>query len=157
MSEDATRITPKVTYGPATNQLVGFALTLDSNGIPISRSFLARNAEEIETHFNNEDNTVASYAYTVVIVPVIYNAPKFVLSMFSTDNKFKSLDVSNRREVIRKNLMRYGIILDSSASDGDSRCLKSMKDESKIGVSDRTFLDCEWNSSGGLSSGTRGK
>lgn len=150
LSEDATRITPKVTYDPTTNQLVGFTLPLDSNGMPVPKSFLARNAKEIEEHFNDEENTVANCAYAMMIEPVTYNAPKFCLSLFSTDSKFNLSHVSNRLEVIRKNLKVYGIILDNAASDGDARCLKSMKDKSMIGTADKTFLDCEWFSCGGL-------
>lgn len=38
ISEDATRITAKISYDPVTNQLVGFTLPLDGNGLHESMS-----------------------------------------------------------------------------------------------------------------------
>lgn len=51
ISEDATRITPKICYDPNTNQLVGFPLPLDQNGMPKPFSFKAKHAKEIQEHF----------------------------------------------------------------------------------------------------------
>lgn len=39
LSEDATRVQATVSHDPKTNQLVGFALPLDENGMPIPYSF----------------------------------------------------------------------------------------------------------------------
>ncbi|KAJ6648966.1 hypothetical protein Bhyg_04198, partial [Pseudolycoriella hygida] len=49
LSEDATRIQATVCYDPKTNQLVGFSLPLDENGLPITYSYMANNTNEI--HF----------------------------------------------------------------------------------------------------------
>ncbi|KAJ6642670.1 hypothetical protein Bhyg_07623 [Pseudolycoriella hygida] len=43
LSEDATRIQATVYYDPKTNQLVGFSLPLDENGLPITYSYMANN------------------------------------------------------------------------------------------------------------------
>ncbi|KAJ6647847.1 hypothetical protein Bhyg_03070, partial [Pseudolycoriella hygida] len=60
ISEDATRITPKVAYDSLTNQLVGFALPLDENGMPLNLSFEAKNACQIQSHFKNANNHISS-------------------------------------------------------------------------------------------------
>lgn len=54
LSEDATRVTGRIQYDSKSNQLVGFVLPLDSNGMPIQMSFMARSAKEIEDHFKKE-------------------------------------------------------------------------------------------------------
>lgn len=54
LSEDATRVTGRIQYDSKTNQLVGFVLPLDGNGMPIQMSFMARSAKEIEDHFMKE-------------------------------------------------------------------------------------------------------
>lgn len=68
ISEDATRYIRSVCYNPTTNQLVGFALPLNSNGMPIPNSFPARSTKEIEDHFNN--GTVATMSISVMAQPL---------------------------------------------------------------------------------------
>lgn len=51
ISEDATRITGRVQYDSATNELIGFVLPLSSNGMPLRGIYQARSAKEIEEHF----------------------------------------------------------------------------------------------------------
>lgn len=58
ISEDATRITGRVQYDSATNELIGFVLPLSSNGMPLRGVFQARSAKEIEDHFKG-NTTVA--------------------------------------------------------------------------------------------------
>lgn len=59
LSEDATRINGRIQYDSNTNQLIGFVLPFDSNGMPISSVYMARSASEIEKHFLN-DSTIAT-------------------------------------------------------------------------------------------------
>lgn len=59
LSEDATRINGRIQYDSNTNQLIGFVLPFDSNGMPISSTYMARSATEIEKHFLNK-STIAS-------------------------------------------------------------------------------------------------
>lgn len=77
ISEDATRITAKISYDPVTNQLVGFALPLDDNGMPITFSFHARNTSEIQKHFLNPANSVSSSVYVQMAQPLDPNAAPF--------------------------------------------------------------------------------
>lgn len=59
LSEDATRITGRIQYDSNTNQLIGFVLPFDKNGMPITNVYMARSAQEIEKHFKN-NSTIAS-------------------------------------------------------------------------------------------------
>ncbi len=60
LSEDGTRVQATVGYDRHTNQLVGFALPLDENGMPMPFTFLAKNAKEIKEHMRNTGNVISS-------------------------------------------------------------------------------------------------
>lgn len=147
ISEDATRITPKVCYDPKTNQLVGFTLPLNENGMPIPNTFMARNAREIESHFLNDRSTVSSSAYAIMANPLSEHASPFCLTLFGTDNKFNSKNVLNRWSFMKTQLREEGVSVYGNSSDGDTKCLKAMKIASRIGQETDDF-DCEWYSSG---------
>lgn len=68
ISEDATRITGRIQYDSATNELIGFVLPLSSNGMPLRGIYPARSAKEIEDHFKG-NATVANQ----VIKFLLYN------------------------------------------------------------------------------------
>lgn len=53
LSEDATRITSRVQYDSSSNEIVGFVLPFDKNGMPIKSTYMARSAQEIKEHFDN--------------------------------------------------------------------------------------------------------
>lgn len=55
ISEDATKITEKIEYNSKTNQLTGFVLPYDENGIPRQNVFPARYASEIQDHILGEN------------------------------------------------------------------------------------------------------
>lgn len=94
LSEDATKITPKIQYDPNTNQLVGFVLLFDKHGMPKTNSFNARNAKEIEEHFKN--GIEASTVYVVMAQPIKQGIPPFCLQLFGSNNKFTAQDVLKR-------------------------------------------------------------
>lgn len=121
IAEDATRNIGKVCYDPATNQLVGFVPRLNEHGMPILNTFQARNAKEIEDHFLNEDNSIGTMAYTITAQPLVENVLPFILTIFSTDNKFTSLHVTKRWEFIRNELKQRGVLAIGYSSDGDTR------------------------------------
>lgn len=150
MSEDGTRCTAKISYDPKTNQLVGYALPLDTNGMPIVSSFPARNVREIYQHYINPSNIISSTAYVQMAQPTEPpGAPPFCLMMYSTNNKFTALDVYRRWIFQAGKLNEKGIKINNIASDGDPRPLMAMKVLSRIGQSNRSYLDCEWYSCGG--------
>lgn len=59
--------------------------------MPISYSFLARSAKEIEHHFN--EGKTASLVYVIMAQPIAEHTTPFCLSLFDTDNKFTVQDV----------------------------------------------------------------
>lgn len=148
LSEDATRITAKISYDPVTNQLVGFAIPLDDNGMPIPFSFPARNVREIQKHFLNTANFVSSSVYVQMAQPLDPNAAPFCLMMYLIDNKFTACNTLKRWKFQADVLKRVGIKIENISTDGDSRPMKVMKYLSKIGQTNRSYFDCEWYSCG---------
>lgn len=149
ISEDATRITAKIAYDPSTNQLVGFALPLDDDGMPISFSFPARSASEIQEHFSNSSNFVSSSAIVQMAQPLDPDTPPFCLITFLTDNTFTARNNLRRWQYQAAKLKEKGISIENIATDGDARPLKVMKYLSKIGQTDLTYFNCKWFSCGG--------
>lgn len=149
LSEDATRIIGKVSYDPATNQLIVFALPIDKNGMPIKFSFPARSASEIQSHFLNKSNVVSSTAYVQMAQPIDENASPFCLMIYLIDNTFTADNVLKRWRFQASKLKEKGITINNIATDGDSKPLLAMKILSKIGQSDKEYFDCEWYACGG--------
>lgn len=154
LSEDATRITAKISYDPTTNQLIGFALPLDENGMPIKFSFPARSTSEIRSHFINPSNFVSSTAYVQMAQPLDENTPPFCLMLYLIDNTFTANNVLKRWRFQAYKLKEKGVSIYNIATDGDSRPLSAMKILSKIGQSDKSYFDCEWFSCGGYADTT---
>lgn len=133
ISEDATRITGKIQYDPSTNQLVGLVLPLNEHGMPISYSFMARSAKEIEHYFS--EGKTASLVYAIMAQPIAEHSGPFCLSLFGTDNRFTSQEVTKRWKFILKELATFGITVLGFSSDGDPRLLKAMRTETRLGIS----------------------
>lgn len=68
LSEDATRIVIRIQYDARTNQLIGFVLPLDINGMPIPFSFKALYTEEIIRHFTI-GIPLANFVITIIAKP----------------------------------------------------------------------------------------
>jgi len=94
LSEDATAVTGRIQYDSARNQIVGFALPLDSNGRPIVGSYPATSASLIAEYFKQK--STSRYAYCIMATPLKDGAPSFCLVFFGTDNKFTAADVKSR-------------------------------------------------------------
>lgn len=148
ISEDAIRITAKIANGPVTNQLSGFALPLDGNGMPITLSFPARSTSEIQRHFSNPANFISSSAYVQMAQPLEPNAAPFCLMIFLTDNTFTAFNTLKRWKFQAEQLREKEITIENISTDGDSRPLKVMKYLSKIGQNNQSYFDCEWFSCG---------
>lgn len=148
LSEDATRITPKIAYDSITNQLIGFALPLDENGMPLTSSFEANNAKQIQDHFMNANNSISSNVIVQMAQPQSRQVPAFCMNLYLTDNKYKAESVLSRWNHTIQESAQKGLRVDNYASDGDPRSLKVMKFKSQLGINDRSFLNCEWYSCG---------
>lgn len=105
LCEDATGINAKIEFHPATNQLVGIVLPLDSKtGLPQPFTYLASSAEAIE---KNATQKMSSLVYMVLALPLKPGIPPFVLQVFGTDNKFRAENVALRLEHTSRVLKKY--------------------------------------------------
>lgn len=139
ISEDATRITGKVQYDIRSNQLVGFVLPLNNNGMPVTGSYPTTSAAKIQESF--KIGKVASLAYVFIAQPLIENAPSICLCLFGTDNKFYANDVLKRWKYIIGCLRTEGISVLGVSSDGDPRLLKAMRMECQLGIENDSYTD----------------
>lgn len=149
ISEDLTRCTPKISYDHKTNQLIGFSLPYERNGMPIPSSFPARHVKEIQGHFTKISNTVSSNAFVQMAQPVMPNSPPFCLLIFSSDCKYTALQVLRRWQTQARMLKEKSVTINNIATDGDPRALMAMKVLSRIGQQNLSYLDCEYFSCGG--------
>lgn len=102
LSEDGSGIIAKVVYDVASNQLIGLNLPLDQQtGMPKTSTFKARSLEEIEQHMLKPKCTLV---YIVMAQPVIAKAAPYILQIYGTNNKFKTIDVLNRWTYIKSKL-----------------------------------------------------
>lgn len=107
LSEDASGIVKKVTYDTSSNQLVGIVLPINNvNGMPLSGSYMADSAKEIEKHLEQPSS---SLVYIVTAKPIKKGVPPFILQIFGTDNKFKTNDVLKRWMFTIDELQRFVI------------------------------------------------
>lgn len=112
LSEDATAIVSKVKYDAKTDQMVGLLLPLDeSNGCPIPFSFIARDADTIETFLKEP---MSHSVYLIMAQPVEENVPPFVLQLFGTTQRFRSSDVVKRWRHTEAELKRYTFAIDAN-------------------------------------------
>lgn len=124
ISEDGTKCENKAQYHRQSNQIVGFTLPLDSNGLPKTGSYPATSAQVIAQYF--EENTPASYVYCLIAQPLADNAPSFCLALFGTDNKFTANDVKARWKWMVSEAAKHDIEIVCGSSDGDTRLLSAM-------------------------------
>lgn len=102
--EDATGIIAKVEYDPSSNQLVGIVLPLNvGTGMPVSFSYLARTAEEIQKHAKESLSTLV---YMVLALPLMPNIPPFVLQVYGTNNRFTADNVRKRLDYTVRELQK---------------------------------------------------
>lgn len=134
VGEDATRVISRIDYDSCTDQLVGFVLPVDGNGLPIQNSFTASSVDVIENHFLN--GNVAKYAFTYMAQPLSRNASPFVLACFSSSNQFTAELVLQRWRHIQVECAKLGIHVISFSADGDSREMKSMRVSTKLQCND---------------------
>lgn len=118
LSEDATRIDGRPQYDNKSNQILGFILSLDQHGMPISNAFPARNAEEIKKHFSTQKT--ANFI-TVVMAQPLAESPPFCLLLFASDTKFTAEIVVKRWNFISNELKKLGIEALTFSSDSDPR------------------------------------
>ncbi|KAE8739183.1 hypothetical protein FOCC_FOCC015324 [Frankliniella occidentalis] len=141
LSEDGTHVTGRIQYCSKTNQIVGFVLPLDNNGLPIIDSFPATSAEAIKSYFDS--NETSHVVYCIIDKPLVHESPSFCLAMFGTDNRFTSNDVVKRWAWMKREANKYGIEIKGMSSDGDEKLLKAMLYKSVTNTSKEwPFFEC---------------
>lgn len=93
LSEDATGVVTKVVFDSNSNQLIGIVPPFDENGMPELFSFKADSSEQIKHHLKQPKSTLV---YVVVAQPLKRKTPPFILQIFGSNNKFKTIDVLKR-------------------------------------------------------------
>jgi hypothetical protein len=63
-SEDVTRITPRIEFDTASNELIGLALAIMENGLPIVSFFKVTSALQINSFIENFE--MPSYVYVMM-------------------------------------------------------------------------------------------
>lgn len=124
LSEDATKIVNKIEYDSTTDQIVGLVLPINSDGNPVTFSFVAENVEKMNQSLLNYPKS--DYAYSVMSRSLDVNAPSFCLQLFGTDNKFTTGQVLRRWTYTERALESKEIKILGWSSDGDTRCLRAM-------------------------------
>lgn len=71
--------------------------------MPICHTFTAKSAQEIAGHMNKP---ISTHVYIFMAQSLKENIPPFLLLMFGTDNKFKTLSVLQRWNFIQKELKK---------------------------------------------------
>ena len=131
LSEDAARITSKIQYDAKSNQVVGFVLPLDENGMPVKNTYKATSLKNMVNFFENGKK--ASLAYAIMAQPLEENASSFCLCIYSTDNKLSYEHIIRRWKYLINCLKDLGITVLGISSDGDPRLLKAMRIEATLG------------------------
>lgn len=84
--------------------MIGLVLPLDQKtGMPITLTFMARTAKEIETNMQKKKSTLV---YLVLAQPIKKGIPPFILQLFGTDNRFTTQNVFLRWNHTVKELER---------------------------------------------------
>lgn len=133
LSEDATRIIGRIQYHSSTNQLIGFAVPINKqNGIPVPFAFPARNADEIISHFSNQ-NSPSQYLNVMMAQPLA-DVPPFCLMIYGSVNTYTTREVVNRWNYIKTELNKKNIEVVSFSTDSEPRYNSAMRFCSKLGI-----------------------
>ena len=93
--------------------------------------FLATSAAAMEYHINN--NKSANFLYLYMAQILNKTAPLFCISIFGTNNFMFFKDVIKRQAFITTEVKEKGIQFLGFSADGDSRILKAMLLQMKLG------------------------
>lgn len=105
LSEDGSGIIKKIVFDPHSNLLIGLVLPINAkSGMPITFSYKAESAEMIKKHIEQPQSSLVCI---VAAQPLQKDVAPFILMIYGTDNKFKSIDVLKRWMTTIDELKKY--------------------------------------------------
>lgn len=141
LSEDQTAINNKIEYSPKNNCAVGFTPHLDENGLPRINSFAVESLGCLENYFKNE--VKSNYINIIVAQPLDDKAPSFCVCVYGTNNRFSSSDVEKRWRKMLEMAEAEGIRVLGFSTDGDTRMLKTMKNNINLPTNTKNWFQAE--------------
>lgn len=142
IAEDATRITNRIQYNKKTNELIGFVLPLNYDGLPIPMTYKAKSAETMHRLFTSKV-PVANHMNAIMAQP-LGKVPPFCLLLFGTDTKYTAKQVSKRWKFIVDELNNRNIKVLTISSDSDPKYNCAMRINNFLGVRQTTLRHVEW-------------
>lgn len=143
ISEDATRVENRIQFDSRLNQLIGLVLpTNELSGMPVPFAYQAGTANEILQHLSNGGQT-ASFVNTIMAQPIgnTNNAAPFCLSVFGTDGRYTSENVSRRWKYASEELSQKDVCVLVVSSDSDPRYNAAMRMNSGLGIKSKFSMD----------------
>ena len=93
VAEDATLSIPCIDYDAQSNSFIGFSSPL-ANGLPQSKFFQTENFNELKKWLDELDKSKFINLYMAKSLAL--SAPPFILSAFSSNDKFRPIDIVKR-------------------------------------------------------------
>lgn len=136
-SEDATAINGRVQYNSVSDEVAGFPLPLDINGMPKAASFPATSASKIESYFHDmrtkKGKQPAHLLNVVMAQSLVKEVAPFCLLAYCTDGKYTAQHVRNRWKYITEECSKWNIRVNAWSADGDPRHNCVMKNSIQLG------------------------
>ena len=114
-------------YDTASDTFVGFALPLDSRGLPIINTCSTKSFNVFEEWCSSLPRSKLLTAHLIQPLSYSSNAAPYLLSVYGTDNKYKSIEVLSRWHYIHQQFKANGIRIVGFSTDCDSRYLQAMR------------------------------
>ena len=132
LSADATKIENRIQYDARTNQIIGFCLPMNEDGMPIPFYYKVRTASEIIKHFSS--NIPVANFVNVLIAQPLGGASSFCLLIYGTHSQHNAENISNRWIYVKEELKKVGIGVLSMSSDSDPKNNAAMRKNSNLGM-----------------------
>lgn len=142
LSEDATRINGVPQYSSKSNEISGFVLPLDSQGMPTPHNYPARSFKEIYGHFRNGSS--CAHFVNVIMAQPMANVPAFCILLFGSNSEYTAEDVAHRWEYISNELKRANIRVLAVASDSEPKYNSAMRKCTQLGIHSNVFEGVDW-------------
>lgn len=131
LSEDETKIENRSQFDSRSNQIIGFCLPIDENGMPIPFCFKARSLDEMLRHYAH-DIPMANFVNTIIAKP-LGNSSSFCLLIYGTNGSENAEVISTRWNFIAEKLRKVGIGVLNISTDSAPKNNAAMRKNSNLG------------------------